>query len=138
MELVMSGAWCISGSAIPGSREGESTMCGVRNISSSVRLSALPVERNNAPRIGMSPRNGTLLVAVLLLLEMRPPMTTVWPLGVTTTVSAERMLSFGANTGAPRMPPVAISWPGEEPSTADDDDGLAAGRDDHGVGGADV
>ena len=47
----------------------------------------------------MSPRIGILLSLEDLLFAMRPPMTTVCPSGVMTTVLAERMLMFGAYTG---------------------------------------
>src|SRR5215471_15496434 len=73
---------------------------GVRKISTSVFWSVLTVCRNSTPRSGISPRNGILVTDSALAVCIRPPMTTVCALGVTTTVSAERVLMTGALTVA--------------------------------------
>src|SRR6185503_18532783 len=57
---------------------------------------ALIVRRNGKPRMGMSPRSGILRTVSVRWVSINPPITTVWALGVTTTVSAERLAMTGA------------------------------------------
>src|SRR5450756_519490 len=120
-ELVIASDWFNSPLTMPESCEGAFTMCGVRNISSSVFSCALLLVLNRLPISGMSPRKGILLSDEDLVFEMRPPMTTVCASGVTTTVSAERIKMLGAKTGVEAVPsselPAAINWPGVEVST---------------------
>jgi hypothetical protein len=54
---------------------------------------------NNWPIPGMSPKSGILLSVLDLLFFIKPPMTTVWPSGVTTTVLADSMAMAGAVMG---------------------------------------
>src|SRR6266852_3226498 len=81
---------------------GAITMCGVKKMMSSVFESCLTLCLKRYPNKGMSPRNGILLSDCILLFCMRPPMITGCPSGVTTTVSAERILMTGAVTPAAR------------------------------------
>src|ERR1051325_1496149 len=67
-------------------------MCGVRKIISSVFESLRCWRLNKLPSTGMSPRNGILVSFFDFASWMRPPMMTVWPSGVTVTVSADRVL----------------------------------------------
>src|SRR5258706_208284 len=73
-------------------------MRGVRKIINSVFSSLRVLCLKRFPSKGMSPRSGILLSDCILALRMRPPMITVWPSGVTTTVSAERVSMTGAKT----------------------------------------
>ena len=70
----------------PANCAGAFTMCGVRNMSNSVLPSALLVDLKRFPNSGISPRKGTLETDSDLVLEIKPPITTVWPFGVITTV----------------------------------------------------
>jgi len=71
---------------------GAATMCGVKNMMSSVFESLLCVCLKSTPRYGISPSKGILVSVWAFWSWIRPPITTVWPSGVTTTVSAERMV----------------------------------------------
>src|SRR5207248_10281349 len=66
---------------------------------SSVLVLPRALRLKSAPNPGMSPRIGILLSVAVLLFSIRPPIMTVWPSGVTTTVSAERLSMTGAKTG---------------------------------------
>src|SRR6266498_5629631 len=85
----------------PANWDGAITMCGVKKMINSVFESVLDFLLNRFPRSGMSPSRGILLSELILLFCMSPPMMTGCPLGVTTTVSAERMLMTGALTPPP-------------------------------------
>ncbi len=67
-------------------------------MSSSVLASDLVLRLKRFPTKGRSPNTGILLSESASDWYMRPPMMTVWPSGVTTTVSALRELMSGALT----------------------------------------
>ncbi len=73
-------------------------------ITSSVSSFWKALERNRAPRIGMSPMPGMVPMLVPKVLRMRPPMAKLWPLASSTTVSAERVVRPGMFTPFMSMP----------------------------------
>ena len=71
------------------------------------------------PGPGCRPRSGILLSVLDLLFFIKPPMTTVWPSGVTTTVLADSMAMAGAEMGAVGWCADGLAERGDQPRKFD-------------------
>jgi hypothetical protein len=83
---------------------------GVRKIKSSSRELLATLRLKTFPRNGMSPRMGIFCSEEDLSRCIRPPMTTVCPLGVMATVLAETVSMTGALTPGRWEPSGSGQW----------------------------